>query len=91
MIWENWLESVALGLNTSITQTGIMLSMIGIISIMVIVSVATRGRGLEVLIPLTTLMGVLFFIFLGWLPVYLGTVLAVVMAVYIGSVVLRGG
>lgn len=90
MIWETWLESAALGLSVSTTQAGIILSFIFTIAILLLVSMATGGRRIEVTAPLSCIFGVLFFVYIGWFPSLLGTMLALIMAILVGRNILGG-
>lgn len=84
MLWEGWLTSAANGLNTTVTQAGIIISLIFTMAFIIIVAVATKGREAKYLIPFTGMAGMIFFTYIQWFPVYLGSVIALVIALWIG-------
>lgn len=88
MIWETWLESAALGLNVTTVQAGIIISFIGCAMLLLLVAIATKGREMQITAPLTLLLGILLFVFIGWFPQLLGSILALIMAAFVGKVVI---
>lgn len=88
MLWETWLESAALGLGTSAQQAGILISFVLSLAALIVIAVATKGRNLEIAGPLTLLLSILLFVYIGWFPSLLGSILALVMAAFIARVVI---
>jgi len=82
MLWSNWLEHASLGLGLTVTQTGIVIGFcvcLAVLGVMAMVS----GDALKITAPLSLLLTVSFFVFLGWFPVLLGSVMAFIFAIFV--------
>lgn len=90
MLWETWLESAALGMSTTTEQAGIIISFILTIVAIILVAMAGQGKHIEISAPITSLFSILFFVYIGWFPTLLGTVIAAIMAVFVGRVMMGG-
>lgn len=90
MLWETWIENVSMALSVSTTEAGIILSFIATVFVIVLVAVATRGEKIEILAPIMTLLSVLFFVYIGWFPTLLGSILAFIMALFSGLALFGG-
>jgi hypothetical protein len=86
VIWNQYLQNVADTLNTSVTQAGIISSLITIIAVMIVVLIATRAKGAIVTVPLTMFFNLLLFIYIGWFPIWIGSVMALVIVIFLGYV-----
>ncbi len=84
MIWEDWVSSAADALGVTTTQAGTMLSLLLTGSIIVSVIIATRGRGAAYSVSITGLLFVILFTFMGWLGLWVGTVIALVISIFLG-------
>ncbi len=90
VIWADWLASVAAGMGTSTTDAGILFSVGFTIMLILVVLISTKGRRATVSISFTVLFVTIFFTVLGWYPVWIGSVLALVLSIIIAGVISRG-
>lgn len=90
MIFENWVTCFNLIFGTTTEQSAILLSFIFLIglSVTVLISLGKESRKFETLMFSDTL-GILLFLYMGWLPQMLGIVLAIIFA-GIGAYIARG-
>ena len=81
MIFESWISSLNLMLGTTTEQSAILMSFISLLglSVLVLISMGKDSRKLESLLFIDVL-GILLFLYMGWLPIMLGVVLAVIFA-----------
>jgi len=81
MIFESWISSLNLMLGTTTEQSAILMSFICLLglSVLVLISMGKDSRKLESLLFIDVL-GILLFLYMGWLPIMLGVVLAVIFA-----------
>ena len=94
VVWENFLQNAADLLGLTVEQTGVFLSLIFTMSFLLIVALATRGRGLEMTMPTISIFMVLLFTYFGWLPTWVGATIALIIAIlaaYQWSKVAGGG
>lgn len=90
VIWTDWLTSVALALGTTPTEAGIMFSLAFTIGILLVVILATKGKKPDVTITFTSLFVTVFFTFIGWYPIWIGSVLALVLSIIIAKIISGG-
>ena len=90
VIWGDWLASVALAMDATQTQAGVMFSLIFTIGLIVVVLLATRGRRPEVSVTFISLFTTIFFTFLGWYPIWIGSVLALVISIILARIISGG-
>ena len=90
VVWSEWLTSIASALDTTVTEAGIIFSLAFTIGLIVVVLIATRGRKPEVTVTFTSLFVTVFFTFLGWYPVWVGSVLALVISILLARIVSGG-
>lgn len=83
MLWDGWLTLVALGMGVTLTEAGVILALLFTISLIVVVAIATRGREARVVIPITGMLGIIFFTFVGWFPMFLGSVIALIVSLWV--------
>ena len=86
-MWSDWLEAIASGMGSTSSQAGVIISMIFIIGISIFVLIATRGRQSGLTVGLTSLMGLILFTFIGWLPLFTGSLLAIVVSLLLAKFV----
>lgn len=80
IMWSDWLEAVASGMGSTTSQAGVIISLIFIIGISMFILIATRGRKSGLTVGLSSLLGLILFTFIGWLPLFTGSVLAIVIS-----------
>jgi len=90
MLWGDWLEHASLGLGLTVTQTGILISFVVTLAVLIVVAMVS-GRALKITAPLALLLSISLFVFLGWFPSLLGSIMAFIFAVFIGISLFRGG
>ena len=84
MIWEDWLSHVASALGMSVSQSAIFLSFIITAMMIITVLIASKGRGAEITTPITALIMIILFTFMGWLPIWTGSVIALILSLFLG-------
>jgi len=87
VMWSDWLEAIASGMGSTSSQAGVVISLIFIIGISIFVLIATRGRRSGLTVGLTSLMGLILFTFIGWLPLFTGSLLAIVVSLLLARFV----
>jgi hypothetical protein len=89
MLFEEWIDAVAMGFGTTQTQTAMIVSFLTLICLSVLVLIA-MGRDARKLEPLLVInfSCCLMLVYFDWLPNFLGTVMAIIFAM-IGAVSLR--
>jgi len=87
VMWSDWLEAIASGMGSTASQAGVIISLIFIIGIAMFILIATRGRKSGLTVGLTTLLGLVLFTFIGWLPLFTGSVLAIVVSLLLAKFV----
>ena len=87
VMWSDWLEAIASGMGSTSSQAGVIISLIFIVGIAVFILIATRGRKSGLTVGLTTLLGLVLFTFIGWLPLFTGSVLAIVVSLLLAKFV----
>lgn len=90
VIWGDYLASIALAMDTTETNAGIMFSLIFSIGLIVVVLIATKGRRPEVSVTFLSLFTTVFFTFLGWYPIWIGSVLALVISILLAKIISGG-
>jgi len=81
LIWQSWLEGIADILGMTTEQAGVFLSLIFTLMILFAVALATRGEGLVLSMPTTSLFCTLLFTYFGWLPTWVGATIALIIAI----------
>jgi len=85
VVWSQYLQNVADFLNTTTQQAGIISSLIIIIGMTLVIVIAIRGKfGSVIVVPIFLFFSIIFFVFIGWFPVWTGSVIALVLAVFMG-------
>lgn len=87
MIWQWWLEGASTALSMTIAQAGIFLSLAVIASVNLGVAIATRGQRILESSSLATLLLLILFTYMQWLPLWTGSALALVVALFIAKYV----
>lgn len=89
VVWTDYLTSIADAIGTNATQAGMIFSLIFTMGIIIVVVIGTKGRKPQVTMPLSAFFPIILFTFMGWLPVWTGSVIALVLAIFIGYVFSR--
>jgi len=89
MIWEDWLSHAASALNMTVSQTAMFLSFIITAMMIVTVLIASKGRAAEITTPVTALLMIILFSFMGWLPIWTGSVIALILSLFIAMKISR--
>ena len=82
-IWTDWLESAGTALEMTPTQAGTFLSLSITIVILLAILIATRGNKAEYTVSIGALMCMILFTFIGWMPIWTGSVIGIVLALFI--------
>ena len=90
VIWGDYLTSIALAMDATETQAGIMFSLIFTIGLIVVVLIATKGKKPEVSVTFISLFTTIFFTFLGWYPIWIGSVMSLVIAIILAKIISGG-
>ena len=90
VIWGEYLASIASAMGTTATEAGIMFSLIFTIGLIVVVLIATRGRKPDVTVSFISLFLTLFWTFIGWYPIWIGSVMALVISIILAKVISGG-
>lgn len=89
MLFQTWIEAVSMAFGTTTEQTAILIAFLIIISLDVLVLIALGKEKLKLeSLTFVDLVAILLLIYMGWLPVFLGTVLALIFG-FIGAYVIR--
>lgn len=89
VIWSDWLTAISDAIGTTTTQAGMMFSILFTIGVILVVVIATRGRQAQVTMPISALFPTILFTFMGWYPIWTGSVIALVIAIFIAYVFSR--
>lgn len=84
VVWTQYLQNSADFMNVTSTQSGIIHSLMVTIFVVVVVVASSRGKGAMATIPITAFFSILFFTFLGWFPIWTGSVIALVLVIFVG-------
>lgn len=79
MIFEDWITSIAPALGMSTIQAGTFLALVLIAGFVLVVSISTKNLGASVL---GAFLGLIVFLFMGWIPVWVGSVMALMLGIY---------
>lgn len=86
VVWAGWLNAIAAAFGTTATEAGIIFSLsftfLGIISVLI----ATKGTDVGTSVSFSALFLTLIFTFLGWYPIWTGSVLALVITILLASI-----
>lgn len=89
MLFQTWIEAVSMAFGTTTEQTAILVGFLIVIclDVLVLIALGKETRKFESL-TFVDLITVLLLIYVGWLPAFLGTVLALIFAL-IGAYIIR--
>ena len=89
VVWTDYLISIADAIGTTATEAGMIFSFIFTMGIIIVVVIATKGRKPQVTMPLSAFFPTILFTFMGWYPLWTGSVIALVLAIFIAYVFSR--
>ena len=89
VVWTDYLTSIADAIGTTATEAGMIFSLIFTMGIIILVIIATKGRKPQVTMPLSAFFPTLLFTFMGWYPIWTGSAIALVLAIFIAYVFSR--
>jgi len=89
VVWTDYLTSIADAIGTTATEAGLIFSLIFTMGIILVVVIATKGRKPQVTMPLSAFFPTLLFTFMGWYPIWTGSAIALVLAIFIAYVFSR--
>lgn len=81
MIFEGWLAGPAAGLGMTVAQTATLLAFLFIAGFTIVLAIAA-GKNSGIAIVVGSVLGVVFFLFMGWVPGWLGVILAALGTLY---------
>lgn len=90
VIWSDWLTSAGTALGMTDLQAGTFISLSITITIVLAILIATRGRRSQYTVSIGALLCMVLFTFIGWMPTWTGSVIGLVLAIFIASL-FRGG
>lgn len=85
-IWSEWLTLAGTALEMTTTQAGTFLSLLITIAIVLTILIATKGRRAEYTVSIGALLCMILFTFIGWMPVWTGSVIGIVLALFIAKI-----
>lgn len=87
VMWSDWLEAIASGMGSTTSQAGVIISLTFIIGVSLCILIATKGRRSGLAVGLTSFLGLILFTFMGWVPLFTGSVLAIVVSLLLAKFV----
>jgi len=89
-IWSEWLELAGTALEMTTIQAGTFLSLGITIVIVLTILIATKGEKAQYSTTIGAMLSMILFTFMGWMPTWTGSLIAIVLALFIANMV-RGG
>lgn len=90
MIWSYWLHEAALVLELTDEQAGILLSLLISVLLALTFTVATKGKRAAEVMMGSLLVSVIIFTFMGWFPLWTGSVIGLILALLLARTVSGG-
>ncbi len=87
VIWNDWLTSAGSAMEITASQAGVILSLVFTSVIIIVIVIGSKGRSLEISTPLGAVLGITLFTFMGWLPLWTGSALALILAIFLGKTI----
>lgn len=89
MLFQGWIEAVSLAFETTTQQTAILVSLLSLVclSVLVLIALGKESKKIEALM-LVNISSILIFVYVEWLPLFTGTVMALIWAL-VGAYVIR--
>jgi hypothetical protein len=86
VVWSGYLTAIANAFGTSATEAGIIFSLTFTILAIIVVVIGTNGEKPEVTVGFTSFFSTLVFTFMGWYPIWTGSVISLVLAILLANV-----
>lgn len=83
VVAASWLNDVADALSLTQTQTGVLLGFVVTFIFVLCILIVTKGREAAWTLPLGFLMPVIFWTAIGWFPIWMGSVVAIVISLFL--------
>lgn len=84
VMWSTWLSYAASAMGLTTVEAGVIVSMAFTMGCIIAVLIATKGRQAGWSVPIVGLVNFITFTYMNWLPTFLGSVMALCMAVFLG-------
>jgi len=85
VIFQEWLDATATGMGTTSQEAGVILSLVFLTAFIGIILIATKGvRGFETC-SVAAFFHFILFTYMGWLPLWTGSALAITVAALIAN------
>ncbi len=75
---------VASFMNVTVTEAGTISALIFTTGVLLVALSATKGKEAMTIVPILGFFSTLFFTFIGWFPSWTGTMIALVLAIFLG-------
>ena len=85
MIWEDQLVDASNALDMSPAMAGTFISLVATICLILGVLIATRGSQAQYTVPISALLSMIMFTFIGWMSPWTGSVIGIVLALVIAN------
>lgn len=86
VVWSQYLSNIADFMNVTSTQAGIIHSLGITIIAIILVLIASKGKNALVTVPVTSFFSILLFSYIEWFPIWTGSVIALVLVIFLGFV-----
>jgi hypothetical protein len=83
VIWSQYLTDVASFMGVTVSEAGTISALIFTVGVILVGLSATRGKEAMTIIPIVAFFSTLFFTFIGWFPTWTGTMIALVLAIFL--------
>lgn len=90
VVWSDWLASIAFAFDTTSTEAGIIFSLMFTIGLIVVVLISTGGRKPDVTVSFTAWFVTILFTFMGWYPLWIGSVIALIISILLAKIISGG-
>lgn len=83
-MFEDFLANAASSMGTTQTNAGIVLSLLTTICVIVVVSIATKGKRFEIMGLIVSFFCTVMFTAMAWYPIWTGAIMALMIALLSG-------
>lgn len=90
VVWSGYLNAIAAAFGTTATEAGIIISLLFSVAALFVVVIATKGKRPDVTVTFTSFFTTVLFTFMGWYPIWIGSVMALVIAILLARIVSGG-
>ena len=90
VIWSGWLNAIASAFDTTATEAGIIVSLLFTLASIFTVLIGTKGKKPEVTVTFTGFFVTILFTFMGWYPLWMGSVIALVVSILLARIISGG-